>query len=151
MKARPQGRVRSWLKYGAPAPRILRASMTHGYPGITLCKSGQQANGQIHVLILLAFIGPRPSGAEIRHLDGDSANSVLTNLAYGTESENQQDSLRHGTQFMANRETCPANHLYDEANTYVYRGSRSCRECGRTRSRIFQARKRAVAKAEEAR
>ena len=52
---------------------------------------------RVHQLILEAFVGPRPKGYETRHLDGDPVNNHLANLCYGTHSENQQDSIRHGT------------------------------------------------------
>ena len=38
---------------------------------------------------------------------------------------------------------CPANHPYDDENTYVdAKGLRHCRECGRKRAREYQRRKR---------
>ena len=52
----------------------------------------------IHQLVMLAFIGPCPLGLEIRHINGDSLNNQLHNMAYGTHSENMQDAVRHGTQ-----------------------------------------------------
>src|SRR5215475_14247629 len=46
---------------------------------------------QIHQLVLLAFDKPCPAGMEIRHLDSNPANNALTNLVYGTRSENARD------------------------------------------------------------
>lgn len=37
---------------------------------------------------MLAFVGPKPSGTEILHLDHDPANNRLVNLKYGTRTEN---------------------------------------------------------------
>lgn len=37
---------------------------------------------------------------------------------------------------------CPQGHPYDEANTYVYYGSRSCRACGREKQRAYKERLR---------
>jgi hypothetical protein len=45
---------------------------------------------------MLAFVGPRPPGLEIRHLDGDPGNNALNNLRYGTRSENLVDKSYHG-------------------------------------------------------
>lgn len=39
---------------------------------------------------------------------------------------------------------CPQNHPYDEANTYIYKGRRICRECGRKRAREYQRKKRGL-------
>ena len=44
-----------------------------------------------------AFIGPRPAGLQVRHLDGDKTNNTAGNLAYGTAKENAKDRDLHGT------------------------------------------------------
>ena len=51
----------------------------------------------VHHAVAAAFLGPRPAGAQVRHLDGDASNNASTNLAYGTAQENAQDKHRHGT------------------------------------------------------
>ena len=50
----------------------------------------------VHRLILETFIGPCPEGMECRHLDGNPTNNHLSNLCWGTRSENQKDKVRHG-------------------------------------------------------
>jgi transcriptional regulator with XRE-family HTH domain len=50
----------------------------------------------VHSLVVEAFIGPRPEGMEIRHLDGNRTNNHLQNLTYGTKVENAADRERHG-------------------------------------------------------
>lgn len=50
----------------------------------------------LHVLIAAAWIGPRPLGQEVRHLDGNKHHNVDTNLAYGTRREQRLDDVRHG-------------------------------------------------------
>jgi len=52
---------------------------------------------RVHALVLLAFVGPRPTGLETRHLNGDPADNRLENLVYGTPKENIGDNLRLGT------------------------------------------------------
>lgn len=49
----------------------------------------------VHELVLAAHVGPRPDGHEARHLDGDSMNCALENLAWGTKVENAADRARH--------------------------------------------------------
>lgn len=51
----------------------------------------------VHRLVAQAFDGdaPSPAHTDVRHLDGNKANNVLTNLAWGTRSENMRDVLRH--------------------------------------------------------
>lgn len=72
---------------------------TGGHLQVGLYKDGKQKRLSIHRLILEAFIGPCPLGMECRHLDGNPINNKLNNLQWGTKSENQQDSIRHGTFF----------------------------------------------------
>lgn len=61
----------------------------------------QIRNGRIrsrrHTLVCEAFHGQRPAGHAVRHLDGNPANDAPTNLTWGTQTENMQDAVRHGT------------------------------------------------------
>ncbi len=70
-----------------------------GYPNVRLRREGKTVTMPIHRLVALAFLGPRPDGAHIRHLDGDKSNACAANLAYGTASENAQDKVAHGRSF----------------------------------------------------
>src|SRR5437868_422596 len=42
---------------------------------------------RIHVLVAEAFLGPRPSGYQCAHLDGDPQNARLDNLKWTTVKE----------------------------------------------------------------
>jgi hypothetical protein len=42
----------------------------------------------VHSLIALAFLGKRPQGYDVMHIDGTRTNNKLNNLKYGTRSEN---------------------------------------------------------------
>lgn len=142
------GRVRSLVRW--TPPRILSpAKSRKGYLTVgifTDAGGGRPRTARVHHLVLEAFVGPRPPGRETRHLDGDPANNYLSNLQWGTASENQQDVLRHGTHPNVNKTHCPAGHPYDAQNTYVCKqGRRSCRACGRAASARYAAKKRAVA------
>ncbi|QDF18387.1 HNH endonuclease [Gordonia phage LordFarquaad] len=86
----------------------------------------------VHRIVAAEFIGPCPDGLEVRHLNGNPADNRVANLAYGTRSRNVLDAVQHGTYRSANAEktTCPRNHPYDAANTYVTPdGRRRCRAC----------------------
>lgn len=145
-----QGRVRSWRKIGRPfpayrltdAPRMLHPRPSkRGY----LVVSGGRGTVVVHKLVMLAFVGPRPDGMETRHLNGDRLDNRLSNLAYGTSSENTQDTLRHGRHYAGRRThkvrhkvrtACFRGHPYTEANTlYPPSGGRQCRTCNRERAR----------------
>lgn len=58
----------------------------------------------VHALVLQAFVGSCPDGQVCRHLDGNPANNVLTNLAWGTYRENSADSKRHGTRLFGEKQ-----------------------------------------------
>ena len=127
-----QGRVRSWLPYhGTPTPRIKKTNPNHkGYLLVGLRNEGRDGTAAVHKLVMLAFVGTRPVGMEIRHLDGNCQNNVTSNLGYGTPSENNLDAVRHGTHRNARKTHCMHGHAFDAVNTYVTtQGGRRCRAC----------------------
>ena len=58
--------------------------------------AGRGRNLLVHTAVALAFHGPRPRHAEVRHLDGDETNNRSTNLVWGTHSQNGRDIVHHG-------------------------------------------------------
>jgi len=113
------------------------AQITHpsGHIQVKLSLDGACKQGRVHRIVMLAFAGAQPAGCEVCHNDGNPANNSLTNLRWGTRSENLYDRVRHGTHHMANRTHCPQQHPYSTANTYVTSdGRRMCRECLRIRN-----------------
>jgi hypothetical protein len=67
-----------------------------GYLALPLRRKGRTFTKPVHALVLLTFVGPKPSGAECRHLDGKRQNNRLTNLVWGTHAENEADKRLHG-------------------------------------------------------
>ena len=65
------------------------------FPAKGIGKNGRY--GLVHVAVLEAWVGPRPPGCEVRHLDGNRQNNCLANLCWGTHTENQNDRRRHLT------------------------------------------------------
>lgn len=57
----------------------------------------KRKQAKVHQLVAEAFLGPCPEGCHVRHLDGDPSNNHVSNLAYGTQSENENDKLQSGT------------------------------------------------------
>lgn len=78
----------------ASAPRLLSPAIVQGYRHIKLGRSRQT---KVHILVLEAFVGPRPDGMVCRHLDGNPLNNRLSNLRWGTPEENYADRHLHGT------------------------------------------------------
>ncbi len=73
-----------------------RKNCSFGYSYVSLCRKDKTVLRMIHQLVMLAFVGERPLGQVIRHLDGNGDNNRLENLRYGTRAENEADKVRHG-------------------------------------------------------
>jgi NUMOD4 motif-containing protein/HNH endonuclease len=96
--------------------RVLRPSLKPaGYHRVDLRSVGRGSENaervvaHVHTLVLLAFVGPRPEGLEIRHLNGNPGDSRLINLEYATHSRNLLDIKWHGGR--ANRHLTPRDVL----------------------------------------
>lgn len=48
---------------------------------------------RVHALVLLAFVGPRPEGCHIDHIDCNIDNNNIHNLRYVTPKENIRHSI----------------------------------------------------------
>jgi len=85
------GRVRSLLRGG----RVLRPgrSTSCGHLVVLL---GRKNKRYVHALVAEAFVGPRPLGCDVLHLDGNAGNNAAVNLKYGTRSENNAHVVYHG-------------------------------------------------------
>jgi hypothetical protein len=142
------GRVSSRPRVGTPGG-LLKHFKAGEYPAVKLVQDGVQRTHHVHKLIADAFLGPRPFGHVIRHLDGDHFNCRLSNLKYGTESQNQQDSVLHGTHKNIKKTHCPKGHDYA---VHAYRipsrpGARYCRRCQSDRGRARNAARKAAREA----
>lgn len=111
--------------------RLLRPVIhKHGYPMYGLKRDTHRLEVTAHKVVMLAFVGPRPDGLIVRHLDGNPANNHLSNLAYGTHGENRLDSVRHGTHTFASKTHCKRGHEFTADNTLARRdGGQECRRC----------------------
>jgi len=50
----------------------------------------------VHSLVAEAFLGPRPAGYDIMHLNGDRKDNRAANLRYGTRKENLNQTYEYG-------------------------------------------------------
>src|SRR5690606_23518834 len=102
------GRVRSLTRQitqigrgGNPFTRTIKGRILR--PG-RYCSSGHVSvvlkkgsiGKPVHQLVMLAFKGPTPAGEEIRHLNGIPTDNRLSNLAFGTRTDNILDVYRIG-------------------------------------------------------
>ena len=76
---------------------ILAHALSAGYPAVTLSANGTNKTTRVHCIVAAAFLGPIPSKHEVRHRDGNRLNPHLSNLEYGTKSQNRLDAVAHGT------------------------------------------------------
>lgn len=84
----------------------------------------------VHQLVLEAFVGPRPEGTECCHYDDDRGNNRLSNLRWGTSSENELDKVRNGNHRNARKTRCVNGHELSGENLREYRnGERINRVC----------------------
>jgi len=88
-----EGRVRSWLRRG----KLLALGNSAGYRNVVLSRKSAKTTYNVHVLVMLAFIGPPPAKQECRHKNGIRYDNRLENLEYGTRRENRSDMVRHGS------------------------------------------------------
>jgi hypothetical protein len=86
------GRVRNLYTERKLKPRCVR------YPHVALYKHGKITEHTVHRLVLAAFVGLCPEGMQGLHKDDVKTNNRLTNLYYGTASQNQKDSRANGRQ-----------------------------------------------------
>lgn len=90
------GRIASVIRRRARILKPIRAG--EGYQAVSLRdRAGVLRREYVHHLIARFFIGPRPDGMHIRHLNGDKTDNDIGNLAYGTPAENAADKQAHGT------------------------------------------------------
>ncbi len=151
------GRVRS-LARTAPTARgtrtvpavVLKLIIEPGrvpYRKVNLSAGKQRIRGhRVHVLVLEAFVGPRPPNKLGCHADDDPANNYLTNLSWSTHLDNAADRRRNGRGNLHTRKTaCDHGHALGEPNlTRRARvlGWRDCLACARGRGRVQSAARR---------
>jgi hypothetical protein len=101
------GAIWSCLKKGpqTQASRIgdkwkkVKASAGRGnYLLVILCgPNGERRTVWLHTLVLEIFVGPCPEGMEARHFpDRTRSNCAVTNLRWGTPTQNAEDRDRDG-------------------------------------------------------
>lgn len=95
------GNIRSYYgKNGVikATPKLLNPGFDRdGYRKIILYGDGKRTHCKVAKLVAEAFLGKRPEGLVICHIDGNESNDCVSNLEYKTQKENIADKKRHGT------------------------------------------------------
>lgn len=82
------GNVHSTARPGTKGGLLTPKEDRHGYYQVGLYRDGAALNWFIHHLVLNAFAGLRPAGAETLHGPGGRHDNRLLNLAWGTPAKN---------------------------------------------------------------
>jgi hypothetical protein len=139
------GQVKSYRRNRQTGRVMKQSPDSEGYPSVGLYGvTGERRTTKVATIVALAFLGPRPEGLVVRHLDGDKRNSRSDNLAYGSVSDNIQDQiLHHGTHRQVKKTHCPKNHLLagDNLLSRPNRG-RECKTYHRERQLVRYHRER---------
>lgn len=128
---RARNRYSSWIR---PSQIIRPYSLRQGHRVVNLVPHEGVKHIRkacVHVLVLEAFVGPRPEGYDGCHNDGDPTNNHLSNLRWDTRSANSYDCVKHGNHPLAKRDRCKRDHPLDGV-VYWPDGSfkqRFCRTC----------------------
>lgn len=76
---------------------VLKGSLsTKGYRVVYMASKGLRLRMTLHSLVMLAWIGPRPAGMQIDHIDGDRLNNAANNLRYVTPKQNIHATIARG-------------------------------------------------------
>lgn len=110
-----------------------------GYKHAQLLKRGKAKQMRVHRAVLLAFVGEPPNENDVcRHLDGNTSNNRLENLAWGTQRDNMLDMVAHGRSEKAKRTHCPRGHELSPPNLVPSKlPHRNCLACSRAQSRTW--------------
>lgn len=108
---------------------------------------------QVHRVMWTLFEGEIPEGLTLDHVkERGCRHRNCANVAHLEPTTQRENNLRGSspTALHAAQTHCVSNHLFDEANTYVYppsdaypSGRRLCRTCGREAARRYAAAKKA--------
>lgn len=82
----------------------------HGHLGVCLRVNGKPQCFYIHRLIADAFIPNKNRYPIVRHLNDDPSDNSYENLAWGTQKDNYDDSVRNGTSYSLTEEDREIGH-----------------------------------------
>lgn len=141
------GRVRSLDRYArtrhgqrrVPGKMLTLTKTSEGYQCVHLSADGRARVCNVHVLVLEAFVGPRPDGKDGLHADDDGAHNHYSNLRWGTPLDNSADQRVNGRTPHHTRTTCKFDHKLGAPNVSAAdeaKGQRNCLACERGHARV---------------
>lgn len=130
------GRVRSVPRLDSQG-RLIKGRIrrlhknTGGHRVVDLKIDGLRRTVQVHRLVAEAFIPNSEAHPYVLHWDDDPENNHVTNLRWGTKSDNGRDQVRNGLHPWAKRTECSRGHTYTPESSYHSGRQRVCRLCRR--------------------
>lgn len=70
--------------------------MRVGYLCVRPVICGKNVQTYVHAMVAECFLGQRPIGAEVNHIDGNKQNNSVENLEYVTHASNMAHASRSG-------------------------------------------------------
>jgi hypothetical protein len=96
-----EGRVKSLLTNKVLKPSLFKSYNTT-YHRVDLYDALHvQKHMFNHILVLTAFVSPRPSGLLGLHKNGTSTDNKVANLYWGSHKDNSRDMVAHGNAFLS--------------------------------------------------
>ena len=130
-----QSRWGGWTSRTYPSQLIRPQRRPDGRLVVSLSRDNRKRTRLIHILVLEAFICPRPQGMEGCHNNDVFTDNRIGNLRWDTRSANERDKVRNGKHHHAKKTRCKRGHEFNAANTRIRKsdGGRECRSCERMR------------------
>jgi hypothetical protein len=103
---------------------------SNGYFMISLSR-GCSKSRLVHQLVCESFLGSRPEGKEVLHGPAGCRDNTISNLRYGSKSQNAKDRVRDGTQHLNIRKV-----IRDDGVIFPSATS-AAKDCGATVSNLI--------------
>jgi hypothetical protein len=139
-------KVSSYGNVIGPRGKVLKPTTNlRGYSQVSLYdKDSGMKVFNVQLLVITAFVGPRPEGMYICHNDDVKTNNNLSNLRYDTPSSNVLDSYTNNLnrkkssgRFGKGNNKCLRGHVFvPETVIIMSSGRRACRACNYARQQI---------------